>query len=70
MSFNRSIVAAYARDYPPLITPQQAARIAQRSTKTIYDWSSRGLLEACKVGNGRSIRFSRDCFVNKLLEGF
>jgi excisionase family DNA binding protein len=56
----------YARHYPPLITSEQAARIAQVPVATVYDWSSRGLFDSFKTKRGRRIRLNRDAFVQFL----
>ena len=63
-------LAEYREKYPHLLTVRQAAAIAQRPLKTIYDFSHRGLLDGCKVPNGREIRLVRDCFLNFLFGGF
>lgn len=60
------IVAEYARKYPAYISAEQAAEIAQRPTATLYDWSSRGLLDAFKSKRGRKVLFGRDAFVRWL----
>lgn len=56
----------YARKYQPLITFTQAAEIAQRAVATIYDWSTRNLLDECKVGRGRGARLNRKKFLRVL----
>lgn len=61
-------VGQYAH-YPALIAVEQAAEIAQISTGTVYDWSSRGLLDGLKSRRGRHIRFDRDGFVSSLVDG-
>jgi len=60
------IVQQYA-DFPPLLTTEQAATIAQRAVATIHDWSHRGLLDAIKVRRGRRLLLDRDGFVRFLV---
>ncbi len=55
-----------AADYPLLLDAEQAAEIAGRKITTIYDWSHRGLLNACKSGRGRGMRLRRDRYVEIL----
>lgn len=59
-------LAEYAGKYPPYIVVEQAAEIAQVPAGTIYDWSSRGLLDPFKTKRGRRIRLNRDAFVQFL----
>ena len=64
------IIADFANKYPPLITIPDAAAIARHdSTGTIYDWSSRKLLDTIKVESGRRVLLLRDGFVRFLLTG-
>lgn len=58
-----SVLEHYRQHFPPLITFQQAAEIAQRPLKTVYDWSSRGYFDAFKHRLGRERRLLRDPFV-------
>jgi hypothetical protein len=67
MSTIEKHLAEYAESYPPLITVEQAARIADVPVKTIYFWSSLGKLDGCKHRQGKRLRLSRDCFVSFLL---
>ena len=62
-----SVLAEYAEKFPASISIQQAAEIAGVSVLTLYDWSSRGLLDAFKSKFGRRVRLSRDAFVRHLL---
>ena len=61
-------VDEYAARYPSLISVEQAATIAQVPLKTIYHWSSPGLLDGFKSKRSRHLRFSRDPFVRFLTE--
>jgi hypothetical protein len=36
-----------ANRFPPILSPDQAAELLQVPKNTIYDWSSRGLLDGC-----------------------
>lgn len=61
------ILAQYAERYPPLVTSGQAAEIAQVPIGTLYDWSSRGLLDGLKHRRGRRLLLQRDLFVRFLM---
>lgn len=61
------VTAEYATKYPALISLDQAAAIAQVPIGTLYDWSSRGFLDAFKSVRGRHRRLVRDAFVRWLL---
>ena len=62
----QSVIADYAKVYPASISIEQAAEIAGVSKLTIYDWSSRGVLDEFKSRRGRRVRFYRDAFVRHL----
>ena len=62
------LVAEYASRFPPLITVGQAAEISHRKIQTIYDWSSRGVLDGCKARRGGILLLVRDGFVRFLLD--
>jgi len=49
----------WAARFPPLLTPDQAAELCQVPKQTIYDWSSRGLLDHCKSRLGKRVLFAR-----------
>ena len=55
--------------YPPLLTVNQTAELVQIPKKTIYEWSSRGLLQGCSCRAGRHLRIHRDCFLTKFVSG-
>lgn len=57
---------AWARKYPPLLSVEQAAELAQVPIATIYDWRSRGHLEWCSCRAGKRVRILRDRFVTFL----
>lgn len=67
VSDDEKIVEQFAQEFPPLLNVQQASQLAQVSTKTIYDWSSRGELDHIKRRCGRRLRIKRDGFVRYLL---
>jgi excisionase family DNA binding protein len=50
----------WAREYPPILNVDQAARLLQVPRGTLYDWSSRGLLRGCSRRVGKHLRFFRD----------
>lgn len=59
----------YRRKYPPLLLIHEAAEIARVPKQTMYDWSSRGLLDALKVKRGRRVLFLRDAFIRYVIDG-
>ena len=61
-------IREYSQKYPPLILINQAAEIAQVPVGTIYDWSSRGLLDGFKTKRGRRVRLNRDAFLRFLFQ--
>jgi hypothetical protein len=67
-SDNENIFDEYARNYPALITAKQAADISHREIQTIYDWSSRGLLERCKAKRSGRLLLKRDNFIRFILD--
>jgi excisionase family DNA binding protein len=46
-----------------VLTVDQAADLMQVPKKTIYDWSSRGLLRGCGRKVGKHLRIFRDKFL-------
>ena len=56
----------WASRFPPILTPDQAAEPLQVPKQTLYDWSSRGLLNSCKARVGKHLRLARD----RLLQRF
>jgi excisionase family DNA binding protein len=58
--------AEWSRAFPPVLTVETAARLADVKISTIYDWSSRGLLKSCAVKKGKKLRFVRDRFIQFL----
>jgi excisionase family DNA binding protein len=59
----------WADRFPPFLTVDQAAELLQVPRGTIYDWSSRGLLDGCKAKVGKYLRLFRDRLVQKILAG-
>ena len=60
---------SFGEGYPALLTVDQAAELAQIPKRTIYEWSSRGLLRGCSCRAGRYLRIFRDGFLTKFLDG-
>jgi excisionase family DNA binding protein len=56
-------------DYPPILTVQQAAELAQIPVDTLYAWSSQGRMKNCSARAGKHLRIDRDKFVKSLFEG-
>lgn len=50
----------WALRFPPVLTVDQAAELLQVPKRTLYDWSSRGLLKGCSKRVGRHLRILRD----------
>ncbi|MEK6262344.1 MAG: helix-turn-helix domain-containing protein [Planctomycetota bacterium] len=57
----------WSSEFPPLLTVDQAARLAQVPKATIYDWSSRDLLRGCSRKVGKHLRIHRDRFFTQIL---
>ena len=62
----RSFGGTWNDVYPPILSVAQAARLAQVSPRTLYDWSHRGLLMTCAHRRGKRLRIFRDRFVRFL----
>jgi hypothetical protein len=52
--------------FPPLLSVDAAADLANVPKGTIYDWSSRGLLASCANKRGKRLLILRDRFVQFL----
>ena len=50
----------WSQRFPPVLTVDQAAELLTVPKATIYDWSSRGLLQNCARRVGKHLRFFRD----------
>lgn len=61
------VVAEFRKDYPALITFLQAAAIAQCPLATVYDWSSRNLLDDFKIRIGKRCLLDLEGFVTFLM---
>lgn len=57
----------WSQKFPPILTVDQAAELASVPKKTIYIWSSDGLLEGCANRFGKRLRIFRDRFVQLLM---
>jgi hypothetical protein len=58
--------SSLAAAFPPILTVDQAAALAQVPKQTLYSWSSQGLLKGCSRRAGRHLRILRDRFIQKL----
>jgi len=56
----------WAAKFPPLLTVDQAAALAQVPKQTVYSWSSQRLLKGCSRKAGKHLRILRDKFILKL----
>lgn len=54
--------------YPPILTPDQAARLLQISKSTLYHHVSRGRYRGA-VRRGHPLRFHRDLLVREFFRG-
>lgn len=59
----------WAKSFPPILTVEQAAELLRVPKKTIYDWSSRGVLAGCSRKVGRHLRFLRNRLIEVLFNG-
>jgi excisionase family DNA binding protein len=53
----------WAEMYPPILNVDQSAQLMGVPKGTVYDWSSRGLLDCCATKVGRHLRIFRDRFI-------
>ena len=58
----------WGKQFPPVLNVDQAAELASIPKKTIYEWSSRGVLKGCANRFGRRLRILRDRFIQLLFE--
>jgi len=59
----------WAEQFPPVLSVDQAAELAGVPKSTVYDWSSRGLLDCCAVRVGKRLRIFRDRFLKHIFRG-
>ena len=59
----------WSKRFPPSMDVDQAAELAGVPKATIYDWSSRELLNNCAVRIGKYLRIFRDRFVKEIFNG-
>ena len=59
----------WAKRFPPAINVDQAAELAGVPRATLYDWSSRGLLDDCAVRVGKRLLIFRDRFLKHIFNG-
>lgn len=59
-----------ARLFPAILSVVQAAELLQVPTATIYDWSSRGLLNTCSRKMGKHLRIFRDRLIQLAVNDF
>lgn len=53
-------VGPWAKQFPPVLTIDQASELLQIPKSTVYDWRSRGLLNGCSRRVGKRVLFFRD----------
>jgi excisionase family DNA binding protein len=56
----------WGQRFPPVLTVDQAAELLTVPKATIYDWSSRGLLQDCARRAGKHLRFFRDRLLKQI----
>ncbi|MFO0812012.1 MAG: hypothetical protein U0796_02270 [Gemmatales bacterium] len=54
----------FASQYGELLTMELTACMLNVGLKSLYEWSSRGLINTCKRKLGRKISIFRDCLLN------
>jgi len=54
------------KQYPPILTTQQAAELVGVPIGTIYAWSSQGRLKGCARKVGKHLRFFRDRLISRI----
>lgn len=59
----------WSEHYPPVLNVERAAELAGVPKATVYDWSSRGLLDSCAARVGKHLRIFRDRFVKHIFDG-
>lgn len=59
----------WATKFPPILTVEQTCDLIQLPKGTLYDWSSRGLLDGCAQRAGKHLRIHRDRFIQIWSEG-
>lgn len=59
----KQLIDKLTAEYGPIIGVDDAAKITKRKKQTIYDWSSRGMLEPFRAGRGGPIALDLDGFV-------
>ena len=57
----------WAAKFPPILSVDQAAELAQVPKNTIYTWSSQGLLKDCSFRAGKYRRFVRNRFAHRII---
>ncbi len=55
--------------YPPILSPQQLADLANLSVKTIYDWLAKGRLDGAVRKRGKHCLIWRDRAIRILFDG-
>jgi excisionase family DNA binding protein len=60
------LIGGWAEQFPPVLTVDQAAELAQVPKATIYSWSSSGALDGCGRKVGKHLRIYRDRFLKRL----
>jgi len=56
----------WAERFLPVLTVDQVAELLSVPKATVYDWSSRDLLEGCCAKVGKHLRFVRDRLIQKV----
>jgi len=56
----------WIKRFPPVLSVDQAAELIIVPKSTLYDWSSRGLLDGCARRVGKHLRFFRDRLLTKI----
>jgi len=59
----------WSTKFPPILSVDQSAELAQVPKETIYTWSSQGRMKGCSTRAGKYLRIFRNKFLQSLLDG-
>ena len=61
----RAFEGRWGEEFPPVLNVKHAARLADVTVKTLYDWSHRGMLAQCARRRGKRLRIFRENLRNQ-----
>jgi hypothetical protein len=65
----RPFAGDLAKQFPPIVSPDQLAELAGMSVKTIYEWMSKGRLDGAYRKRGKHALIWRDRALDILFNG-